>query len=139
MLTALLAASISLASEPDDDVIVTGGLIMHTPVLERVTITSIPWARRDHCLFALVEQTDTGPVVMDNLRVVSGEDRVLHEIPLGKRTVPETKNSYTWEMIVLLSGSAVLEVGSAGKRSQVEFAMNPDGACVVQSVIQEAK
>ena len=139
MLTALLAASIALASESDDDVIVMGGLIMHTPVLERVTIAPVPWARRDHCLFALVEQTDTGPVVMDSLRVVSGEDRVLHEIPQGRRTVPKTKNSYTWEMIVLLSGSAVLEVGSAGKRSQVEVAMNPGGACVVQSVIQEAK
>ncbi len=139
MLTALLAASISLASEPDDDVIVTGGLIMHTPVLERVTVTSIPWARRDHCLFALVEQTDTGPVVMDSLRVVSGKEKVLHEIPQGKRTIPKTKDSYTWEMIVLLDGRAILEVGSAGKLAQVEIAMNADRTCVVQSVIQEDK
>jgi|LauGreDrversion4_2_1035121.scaffolds.fasta_scaffold13998_10 hypothetical protein len=139
MITIALLTGLANAEPQDEEMIVTRGLIFHTEVLPSVMMTPIPWLRNDHCLFSLVTTTDHGPITMIGLDVLSGQDKVLHNIPTGKRVLPATPGSYTWESIVLLDGSAVLRVKMPQQSAQVSIAMIAPGSCVVQSVVQEEK
>jgi hypothetical protein len=135
----LLLASISTAAAVDQEDLVTRGFVAHTFLLPKVSIAPIPWTRNDYCLFSLVTHTDAGPVVMSSFRVDSGKENALHNISDGKRTLPSTANSYTWESIVLLRDSAVLRIETPEQIAKVEIAMISPGVCVVQSPIKEEK
>ncbi len=99
----------------------------------------MPGMKEGYCIFALVAETDASPVEIQRFEVIEGAENLLQNIPTGNRILPRTPNWYTWEVMALLKEKATVRVSAYGKSVSVEVAQRDDGACSVQSVVQEGK